>query len=119
MGDMEVIGEIWGSIRRTSLLILFPVIPHIYLPRDFMGSTPGGRRDQRTAFLRELYQRVDASVAVFVNGFEIGEELGIGRDEAGKLFDYFEEKGFIKVDDHRSGTLRITALGIDEVEATG
>jgi hypothetical protein len=84
-----------------------------------MSTTPAGRRDQRTAFLRELYQRVDASVAIFVNGYEIGDELGMVRDETGKLFDYLEEKGFIKVDDHRSGMLRITAFGIDEVEAMG
>ena len=30
---------------------------------------------------------------------------------------YYEEKGLVKVDDHREGILRITAAGIDEVES--
>jgi DNA-binding IclR family transcriptional regulator len=60
---------------------------------------------------------VDASVSEFVNGYELAERVGIDRSEAAKLFAYFEEKGFIKVDDHREGTLRITAAGIDSVEA--
>jgi hypothetical protein len=83
-----------------------------------MNDSLADRRFRRTEFLRRLYRRVDASVSVFVNGFEIGEEVGMDRDETAKLFDYLEEKGFIKVDDHRGGMLRITALGIDEVEST-
>jgi DNA-binding MarR family transcriptional regulator len=59
---------------------------------------------------------VDASVSEFVNGYDLAEHLGIDRAETAKLFSYFEEKGFIKVDDHREGTLRITAAGIDHVE---
>jgi ssDNA-specific exonuclease RecJ len=60
---------------------------------------------------------VDASVSEFVNGYELAEHLGIDRTEAAKMFTYFEEKSFIKVDDHREGTLRITSSGIDQVEA--
>jgi hypothetical protein len=82
-----------------------------------MSAAPADRRFRRAEFLRRLYSRVDASVSVFVNGFEIGEELGMDRSETGKLFDYLEEKGFVKIDDHRGGMLRITALGIDEVES--
>jgi fatty acid-binding protein DegV len=80
-------------------------------------ATPGDRRRMRHAFLRRLYDVVDASVTEFVNGFEVAAGVGAGRDEAARLFDYFEERGFVKVDDHRTGTLRITAAGIDEVEA--
>ena len=76
------------------------------------------RRQQRTAFMNELYDRVDANVSEFVNGYDLAEHLGIERAEAAKLFTYFEEKGLIKVDDHREGTLRITSAGIDHVEAS-
>lgn len=86
-------------------------------------TNPGGtdpvarRRELRLAFLRALYERVDGSVSDFVNGFEVAGGLGIDRPEAAKLFDYLEEKRWIRVDDHREGTLRITAEGIDRVEA--
>jgi hypothetical protein len=76
------------------------------------------RRRARAEFLRRLYHRVDASVTEFVNGLEVGTELGLDEDETRKLFAYHEEKGFVRVDDHRSGMLRITAAGIDHVEST-
>ena len=34
-----------------------------------------------------------------------------------QIFEYLEEKGLVMVDDHRSGIIRITAAGVDEVEA--
>jgi Mn-dependent DtxR family transcriptional regulator len=74
------------------------------------------RRAQRQSYLRALYQRVDADVSEFVNGYDIAHELGIGREDAARLFAYFEEKGLVRVDDHREGTLRITADGVDRVE---
>lgn len=74
------------------------------------------RRAMRAEFLRRLYERVDGSVSEFVNGYELTDAIGIDRTEAGRLFAYFEEKGLIRVDDHREGTLRLTADGVDRVE---
>lgn len=75
------------------------------------------RRERRAEFLRRLYARVDGSVSEFIAADEIARELGIDGAEARRVFEYFEEKGFVKVDDHREGILRITAAGIDEVES--
>ncbi|HSJ12893.1 MAG TPA: hypothetical protein VK939_00675 [Longimicrobiales bacterium] len=75
------------------------------------------RRERRAEFLRRLYLKVDGSVSEFVVGHEIGLELGADAAESRRIFEYFEEKGFVKVDDHREGILRITAAGIDEVES--
>jgi hypothetical protein len=77
------------------------------------------RRQQRTDFMRRLYDVVDASVGEFVSAFDIGTEIGIPEAEIGKLLGYFEEKSFIKIDDHKLGIIRITAEGIDYVEALG
>jgi len=74
------------------------------------------RRQQRTGFIKQLYTVVDAGVGEFVSAFEIGAEIGIPDAEMGKLLGYFEEKGFIKIDDHKLGIIRITAAGIDYVE---
>lgn len=75
------------------------------------------RREQRREFLRRLYAQVDGSVSTFVDAHAIGAEIGL--DEAGtrNVFEYLEEKGLVFVDDHRAGTLRITADGVDAVES--
>ena len=75
------------------------------------------RRARRAQFLEQLYRRVDGSVSEFIAAQEIGAELGVESAEARRIFEYLEEKGFVKVDDHREGILRITAAGIDEVES--
>ncbi len=74
------------------------------------------RRATRRTFLVALYERVDGSVSEFVNGYEIAASLGVDREETAKVIAYFEEKGFVRVDDHREGTLRLTAAGVDEAE---
>jgi predicted ArsR family transcriptional regulator len=74
------------------------------------------RRARRASFLRRLYERVNGSVSEFITAADIAAELRIEDAEARRIFEYFEEKGFVKVDDHREGILRITAAGIDEVE---
>jgi hypothetical protein len=74
------------------------------------------RKHQRTEFIKRLYTMVDAGVAEFVSAFDIGTETGIPDAEIGRLLGYFEEKGFIKIDDHKLGIIRITAEGIDYVE---
>jgi len=75
------------------------------------------RREHRRAFLRLLYERVDGSVSEFISAFEIGAALAIDDAETRKIFEYLEEKAFVRVDDHRSGIVRLTAAGVDEVEA--
>jgi predicted ArsR family transcriptional regulator len=75
------------------------------------------RREQRREFLRRLYARVDGSVSEFVDARDVGAELGLDDDATRNIFEYLEEKGLVFVDDHRAGTLRITAAGVDEVEA--
>ena len=77
------------------------------------------RRQNRSDFLQRLYEMVDASVTTFVNGLEIADALGIGREEALRIIEYLQEKQFIHIDDHKLGIIRITALGIDHVEAEG
>jgi DNA-binding MarR family transcriptional regulator len=74
------------------------------------------RRRQREEFLARLYHEVDASVTLFVSAFDLADELGLDREEAARVVAYFEEKGLLKVDDHRAGVLRLTAAGVDEVE---
>jgi DNA-binding MarR family transcriptional regulator len=75
------------------------------------------RRRLRTALLVGLYHEVDGSVTQFVHAFELAAALGLERAEAEKAIAYLEERGHVKVDDHRSGVLRLTAAGVDEAEA--
>ena len=74
------------------------------------------RRQMRTAFIIRLYEIVDASVSEFVSAFEIAAAIDMDEAEARRVVEYYEEKGYVKVDDHRSGVVRITADGIDHVE---
>ncbi|MGH7502923.1 MAG: hypothetical protein ACREL7_14450 [Longimicrobiales bacterium] len=76
------------------------------------------RREQRREFLRRLYIHVDGSISEFVSAYELGAELEMEEAEARKIFEYLEEKGLVLVDDHRAGIVRITAAGVDEVEAS-
>src|SRR5688500_11123521 len=76
------------------------------------------RREHRREFLRLLYELVDGSVSEFVPAATIGEKLGVDETETRRIFEYLEEKRFVMVDDHRSGIIRITAAGIDEVESS-
>jgi Mn-dependent DtxR family transcriptional regulator len=75
------------------------------------------RREHRREFLRRLYEQVDGGVSEFVAAHEIGAALGIDDGETRKIFEYLEEKGYVRVDDHRAGIIRLTAAGVDEVEA--
>ena len=73
----------------------------------------------RRQLLRRLYAAVDGSVSDFVNAFELGVSLELDEVETRRIFEYLEEKGWVMVDDHRTGIVRLTAAGIDEVEAEG
>lgn len=74
------------------------------------------RRTERGVFLGRLYEVTDGSVSEFVEGYKLGEALGIGKDELRRHLEYFVEKGWIVVDDFRTGIVRLTAAGIDRVE---
>lgn len=76
------------------------------------------RRQQREDFMNRLYQAVDGNVSEFVQGIELAAELPANPEEARRIIAYLEEKGWIKVDDHRNGVIRITAAGVDAVETT-
>lgn len=74
------------------------------------------RRERRQAFLQALYDKVDGSVSDFVEGLQIGAGVGADNAETRRMITYFEEKGLLKVDDHKTGVIRITAAGVDMVE---
>lgn len=75
------------------------------------------RRERRQQFLAELYEENDGSVSEFVDGLEIAARLGADVEEGRRIIAYFEEKGLIKVDDHKAGIVRLTADGVDVVES--
>lgn len=75
------------------------------------------RRQRRQAFLHTLYDDVEGSVNEFVDGYEIAARLGADLAEARRIIAYFEEKAFVRVDDHKAGIIRLTAEGVDAVEA--
>jgi predicted transcriptional regulator len=77
------------------------------------------RRQSRADFMTRLYETVDASVSTFVNAFEIAEQLGLDAAEGRRIIEYLKEKGYIHIDDHKLGVVRITAAGIDHVETQG
>lgn len=66
--------------------------------------------------LRSIYETADASVTEFVSAYDLSGAQGLEQEEARKIIAYLEEKGFLLVDDHRAGVVRITAEGIDAVE---
>lgn len=68
--------------------------------------------------MEAIYARTDGSVSDFVPAFELAEELGIDGAEAARAIAYLEEKGWVSIDDHRAGILRITADGVDWVETS-
>ena len=75
------------------------------------------RRGRRAAFLAALYAATDGHVAEFVAASEIAAALGIAGPELARTLAYLEERHWIAVDDHRTGIVRITADGVDRVEA--
>lgn len=74
------------------------------------------RRARRQEFLRLLYKKTDGSVSEFLDGYAIAAAVGADQEEAKRIVAYFEEKGLLKVDDHKTGIVRITADGVDAVE---
>jgi hypothetical protein len=74
------------------------------------------RRERRSVLLRSIYDTADASVTEFVSAYDLSAAQEVPPEEARKAIAYLEEKGYLLVDDHRAGIVRITAEGIDAVE---
>lgn len=74
------------------------------------------RRRNRAAFLGRLYDMVDGDVSAFVSAWDVAAAIDMEDGEARRVVEYFAEKQLIHVDDHRAGTVRITAAGVDHVE---
>lgn len=76
------------------------------------------RRRRRWTFLAALYEATDGHVAEFVSAPELAQGLGIEAAELERILAYLEERELLVVDDHRTGIVRITAEGVDRVEAS-
>jgi Mn-dependent DtxR family transcriptional regulator len=75
------------------------------------------RRRRRSELLEALYRATDGDVAEFVAVGDLAEPLGIEPGELRRIVGYLEERHWIVVDDHKAGIVRITADGVDRVEA--
>lgn len=74
------------------------------------------RRERRAQLLRGIYDAAGGSVTEFVSAHDLATAQQLPDDETRKAISYLEEKGYLLVDDHRAGVVRITAEGIDAVE---
>lgn len=72
------------------------------------------RRADRFRFLKRLYEVTDANKFAMGNVEEIARELGVDSDEADKIVQYLEGKGWLEW--RSMGLVSITEWGIDEVE---
>jgi hypothetical protein len=81
------------------------------------GDLRSRRRTWRRTLLDAVYGAADASVTEFVEVLDLAAALGIPEEEARKLLGYYEEKGWLRVDDHRTGLARLTAEGVDAAES--
>ncbi len=76
------------------------------------------RRRNRERFLLRLYEASEEGGEVYVDGYEIAEELELSREEAERIARYHEDHGFVKKIRGSGLSLRITARGIDHIEST-
>lgn len=74
------------------------------------------RRRARSVLLHSIYQEANSSVTEFVSAYDLAAAQHVDPAEAVRIVAYLEEKGFLLVDDHRAGLVRITAEGVDAVE---
>jgi hypothetical protein len=74
------------------------------------------RRERRSTLLRSIYDAADGSVTEFIQAYDLADAQHTAPEEARKIVSYLEEKGYLLVDDHRAGIVRISAEGIDAVE---
>ena len=75
------------------------------------------RRENRDRFLRRLYAVSEEDASEYLDGYEIAHELGLSRTDAERIVRYFEDHGFVRKVSNHGLTVRITAQGIDFLEA--
>ena len=80
------------------------------------GDAVGRRRELRRRFLDALYQRSEEGESEYQDGYELGAELGMTRQDAERVARYHEDHGFVRKTGSHGLTVRITAQGIDHVE---
>jgi CTP-dependent riboflavin kinase len=80
------------------------------------GDEVGRRRALRHRFLEALYQRSEEGESEYQDGYELGAELGMSRQDAERVARYHEDHGFVRKTGSHGLTVRITAQGIDHVE---
>ena len=76
------------------------------------------RRENRKRFLELLYDASEAGDSEYLDGYELGEQLGLGRQDAERIVRYHEDHGYVTLTGRHGLTVRITARGIDHVEGT-
>lgn len=74
------------------------------------------KKTDRFRFLNDLYKRTNGSKLAFVSLWDIGNELGLTREESMNASDYLKGEGLLE---HvaMGGTIAITHYGVREVEA--
>ena len=80
------------------------------------GDAVSRRRELRRRFLEAIYQRSEEGESEYQDGYELGAELGMTRQDAERVARYHEDHGFVRKTGSHGLTVRITAQGIDHVE---
>jgi CTP-dependent riboflavin kinase len=80
------------------------------------GDAVSRRRELRRRFLEALYQRSEEGESEYQDGYGLGAELGMSRQDAERVVRYHEDYGFVRKTGSHGLTVRITAQGIDHVE---
>jgi CTP-dependent riboflavin kinase len=75
------------------------------------------RRENRRRFLEHLYRCSEEQSTEYQDAYEIADELEISRQDAERIVRYLEDHGFVTKTGRTGLVLRITAHGIDHVEA--
>jgi CTP-dependent riboflavin kinase len=77
------------------------------------------RREVRRRFLEILYTASEEGASEYADGYELGAELGLSRQEAERIVRYHEDHGHVRKSGSHGLTVRITAQGIDHIETGG
>jgi CTP-dependent riboflavin kinase len=75
------------------------------------------RRELRRRFLELLYEHSEEGASEYQDGYELAAELGLSRADAERVVRYHEDHGYVRKSGSHGLTVRITAQGIDHVEA--
>jgi CTP-dependent riboflavin kinase len=76
------------------------------------------RREARRRFLEALYDTSERGESEYQDGYEIAAGLGVSRQDAERIVRYHEDHGHVRKSGSHGLTVRITAQGIDHVEAS-